>query len=252
MKPIYIATKARSENSPTVPLLLADGIIPTLVVEPQDEMAYRKRYTTCHFLVLLNNDMGVTYARNAVRHHAMRMGYEWFWMMDDDIKQFYVVERPEGAKSGRNVKAPPKLVIEQAEEALMALPNLAVGAMEYQQYAWAANKPLAMNSYCDVAVLVNLKKTESISYRDNCKEDRDFVLQCLALGYDAARSTRTAFAVPKNGSNKGGLHDAYAKGLENHWSARMTELWPGICERVTKKDGRPDVKIHWKKLRKNI
>lgn len=241
---IFIASKGRAKSCTTFSRLIEENYGRVcLVVEPQDFDSYQTEFPNEKILNLGQNDQGVTYARNFILRHATEMGLDWFWMMDDDIKSMHFTE------NGKIVKKSFTEVINRAEEVITSTEGIALGSMEYGQYAWSAKKDRVFNSYCDVAVLINVKRTSHLMYRENCKEDRDFVLQCLASGYDSVRSSMTSFACPKNGSNKGGLHDAYAKGLENHWSARMIELWPGVCEMKIKKDGRPDVKIHWKKVK---
>lgn len=243
MNPIYIASKGRAKTCSTARMLVDEGTPFYLVVEPQDAEAYQNEFHSSTIIVLPENNKGITYARNQILDFAFGGPSHWFWMLDDDIKYFHLVQ---GDKKTKKCSA--LMALKTAEKVLCGIENLAVGALEYQQYAWAAKKEMAMNSYCDVAVLINIEMTSRIHYREDCKEDRDFVLQCLSMGYQSARSTWTAFSVPKNGSNKGGLHDAYKSGLEKHWSSRMVKLWPGICEHITKNDGRPDVKIHWKRL----
>jgi hypothetical protein len=214
----------------------------TLVVEPQEYEEYQAEFPNFPFLIIPENDKGVTYVRNQILEVARGKELKWIWMMDDDIKSFHLTE------NSKTIKAGPAQVIFQAEACLKSIPNLAIGAMEYQQYAWAAKKPFVKNSYCDVAAFLNIELTRPLNYRPDCKEDRDFVLQCLALGYNSARSSWTSFSVPKNGSNKGGLQDDYLAGKEMAWSQNMIRLWPGICEMHVKKDGRTDVKIHWTRL----
>lgn len=243
-KEIYIATKDRADSCATAIALQKEDIKNfTLVVEPQDKGKYLEIFPDCQYLVLEKNDMGVTYARNKILDNARERNLDWFWMLDDDIKSLNLTE------NAKIVKKSFSEVLKRAEKVITETKSVALGAMEYGQYAWAAKKERVFNSYCDVAVLISVKNTMHLNYRENCKEDRDFVLQCLASGFDVVRSSMTSFTCPKNGSNKGGLHDAYAKGLENHWSKRMVDLWPGICELKIKSDGRPDVKIHWKKLK---
>lgn len=243
-KYIFIATKGRPNNCTTMEKLLEENCSRVvLVVEPQDFDSYEKVFGSSRLMRLPKDNQGVTFARNFILAKASEMGCDWFWMMDDDIKSMHITE------NSKIVKKSFLEVIARAESVITETHGVALGAMEYGQYAWSAKKERVFNSYCDVAVLINVEKTRHLLYRDNCKEDRDFVLQCLASGYDVVRSSMTSFSCPKNGSNKGGLHDAYAKGLENHWSKRMIDLWPGICEMKIKKDGRPDVKIHWKKVK---
>ncbi len=246
-KPICIASKGRAGSSKTLDRLIEEGLTFHLFVEPQDFDEYLKVYGRRNEGVMQlhkigRDDAGISYVRQFILDHARRMKWSWFWMMDDDIGQTYQVI------AGRCLKLSMKNTLEQAEEYITRRPDVAMGSLEYQQYAWAAKKPVKYNSYCDVAVLINVERTKFISYRPDCKEDRDFVLQALAIGYRSMRTSWLAFSAPKNGSNPGGLHDAYKAGLENHWSRKMVELWPGVCRAHTKADGRPDVKIDWKQF----
>jgi len=244
--PGLIATKGRAGQSSTIENALKENLPIRLIVEPQDALDYCREYPTAEIYELPENNKGITYARNFCLNMARREGFPWFWMLDDDIKQLYIVI------DGKVHKAPMKEVFARAEALITMQPTVAIGALEYQQYAWSAKKQMTFNSYCDQVVLVSAERTKPLQYREDCKEDRDFVLQVLQMGMDTCRTSWLAFSSPKNGSNKGGLHDAYKGGLENHWSAKMVKLWPGVCELKTKKDGRPDVKIHWKKMRSGV
>lgn len=249
--PICIASKGRAGKSKTIAKLLEEGATVNLYVEPQDAEAYGRAYgghpdmvpppgkVVIH--VLPENDQGITYVRKWILNRARELRVEWFWMLDDDISGMFRVEQ------GKCVKAPMVDVLRDAEELITKDPNpVAMGSLEYQQFAWSAKKPLKYNSYCEVAVLISVKNTMLINYRPDLKEDRDLVLQALSMGYCSMRTAWLAFGAPKNGSNEGGLHDAYKGGLERHWSAEMVRRWPGICTLHTKPDGRPDVKINWR------
>lgn len=244
---IYVCSKGRPEGK-TLKMLEASEAVPHyyLIVEPQDEELYKNQgFKKSITIVLPQNDQGVAYARRFVVLRAREAQQEQIWMLDDDISSF--TER-------RSAKLHPIDIgqaLTMAQDHLMKVPNLAVGALEYGQYAWAAKKPYALNSYCEVATLLNLNNLKLCKYRDDVKEDRDLVLQALSLGYMTARTTLFAFNAPKNGSNKGGLHEAYKAGLERHWSANMVKLWPGVCSLHTKADGRPDVKINWAAFKKS-
>lgn len=250
---VYVASKGRSDDCKTVARLLAEECPVTLVVEPHEAPYYWRTlcpdeaYTQVHSLlslvILPHSNKGITYVRNFILGRAREAGHKHFWMLDDDIQQTYLTIK------GKCIKHPLSDTLHKAEQILANVPNLALGALEYKQYSWSAKKPLAVDSYCDVAVLVNVENTRGFSYRDGCKEDRDFALQAITRGFRTARSTWTCFQAPKNGTNKGGLSEDYAKGLETHWSTKMVKLWPGICQHFTKSDGRPDVKVNWKLAR---
>lgn len=246
--PVYVPTKARAGRPRTARLLAGAGVPWTAVVEPQDEHAYRAALgPAADLLVLADDDRGIPYARQAALDHARAAGHAWFWQLDDDIDRFYSVA------DGRCVPCPVDVALAGAQAALARVPRLAVGALEYQQFAWRARKPYALGSYCDVAVCLDAGNPR-LRYRTGLvfKSDRDLCLAALAAGYATARTTRWAFAAPKNGSNPGGLAAEYARaGREAESSRMMCELWgPAICRPLTKPDGRPDVKINWSYFRR--
>ena len=238
--PIFVPSKCRPQSS-TCRLLYEGGVSFQVVVEPQDAESYPPEWPQ---VVLPENDRGIAYVRQFILEAN---GAEHFWMLDDDITGFY------GVMNRRCVRSEPGTVLTQAEGSLLAVPGLGQGAMEYQQFAWSAARPVKSTGYCDVAVLVDagLCQRRRIRYRHEMtlKEDRDFTLQILASGATVARSCWTAFSAPANGSNAGGLADVYAQdGRELEACRRMAEAWPGICEPIVKPSGRRDLKIHWKKL----
>ena len=236
MKPIFIPTKSRYDNCKTAELF---GCLSNLylVVEPQEEM---------HYIILPKNNMGLAYARNYILQYAKKMGYDWFWMLDDDISAIY---KREGTKLIKDINA---LYI--AEELISN--DTGQIALEYKQFAWSANKDYVVNSYADVCVCINVlcAISNKITFRDEVclKLDRDFTMQIINLGYKVKRTTLSAFNAPKNGSNKGGLKYLYdQKNKELNDSKKMIELWgDDICRLNIKKDGRPDVKIIWKNINK--
>ena len=237
--PIVIPSKARPSGS-TLRLLQAAGVPFTVYVEPQDHDAYQAQGWNCR--VLETNDQGLPYVRRVILAHAT----DWFWMLDDDITAFYATVK------GKAVKTDPRTALEASQAYFVDATHIAQASLEYQQFAWRAKQPYALNGYCDVCVAIHAERTRVCTFRDACdlKLDRDFTLQVLASGYGTLRVTAYSFACPKNGSNKGGLAPLYAEqGREALASQQMAKLWPSVCTPVTKRDGRPDVAINWRALR---
>lgn len=242
LHPIFIPSKGRPESSTAA--LLDEAEIPyNVLVEPQDRDAYYARSLSHGVLIQLpENDRGVTFVRNFTKDLAKTKDSAWFWILDDDIKNFYLVEK------GRLVKSDPRTVLFAAQALFRRVGNVGIGALEYGQFAWSAKKDHAIG-YCDVAVCLNAERTRNLRYRDNTKEDRDFALQVLKSGSLAVRATHCAFQAPKIGSNKGGLHEDYADGRDAEWAAQMAKDWPGLVTVVRKPDGRKDAKIKWAAFR---
>lgn len=236
--PIFIPSKRRPESK------LFDMLpVSYVVVEPQDRAMYEKRLGKGRLVVLPENDQGIGYVRQFILEKSRSEKQPWYWMFDDDISGFYVT------KNSKLVKEEPKKVLCAAEDLILKQHNVGQAALEYAQFAWSQTKPAKFFGYCDVAVAVNTQLTVFSNYRSNMnlKEDRDFTLQVLANGARTMRCAMLSFRAPKNGSNKGGLHDVYAKrGREESAVDRMVEAWPDIVTKQVKPDGRVDCKINWK------
>lgn len=249
--PIYVPSKGRP-NSATLGLLRDSGLTVRAVVEPQEYEKYFSGHGKfCEVIALPQNNQGIAFVRNFIKDYARELARsEWYWMLDDDITQTYLVEmitREDNSQVQRLVKHSPLQVLGNAQRIFTRLPKVGQGALEYGQFAWSAKRDHAIG-YCDVAVAIHTDRTKLCRYRPemNLKEDRDFTLQVLTGGYLAVRASHCAFQAPKNGSNQGGLYDEYRAGLEEQASRRMEEAWPGICKFQPKKDGRPDVKVNWR------
>lgn len=242
---IYIPSKGRPE-CPTAHLF-SEAVQRKrvyIVVEPQDYEAYlsTKQRHNCSFLILDKNDQGITYVRNEIKKLATKQNEEYYWMLDDDIKGFYITAE------GKNHKADAGAMLDASYIYLANRLKVAQGGLEYQQFAWSSTKPYVRSSYCDVCVLINTEMTKNIEYRDvPLKEDRDFTLQVITNGYDVVRLQRYSFSAPENGSNKGGLYKEYkTTGKELQMCRKMVQLWgKDICKVIKKKNGRIDVKINW-------
>lgn len=237
---ILIATKGRPQSK-TVHNLVEEGFTPILFLEKEDGPSYQEKFGgKVHYEFLPESNQGIAYVRQKILNYARDKGFDYYWTLDDDISNMYSIVE------GKSLKTKYIHCLEQAELLLRKIRNLAVGGLEYNQFAWAQKQQFKFNGYAEVATFVNVNNTRNVNYRKVAlKEDRDFVLQSLALGYVSARTSWFAFACPKNGTNKGGLHEVYSSGIEASEVQKLCRLWPGVCEPITKRDGRPDAKIRW-------
>jgi len=244
--PIVVCSKGRPDKCPTLKALAATSLQWRVTLEREDVEAYVEAgVLRDNIIELAESNRGIYYTRRQALEAMRKIGVMgWVWMLDDDISRWFSVVdkrcRPcslEEALSG-------------AEAMFTGDPSVALGALEYQQLAWSADRPIKFNGYADVAVCVHLGRTSLLQHRDGTKEDRDFAMQVIAAGYRVARVQKFAFGCPPIGTNAGGLHDWYAK-RDNVLAAcnRMVELWgTQIITVVEKKNGLPDAKINWRKL----
>lgn len=241
MIPIYVASKGRPEGASFARLAEA-GLGAAVFVEPQEAEAYEQLGPAFPLVVLPESERGLAYVRQAVLDQARAAGHEWVWLLDDDVRGFYRVQR------GRCFACSAAEALGGAELMFRAQRAVGQAALEYQQFAWSARRGWKTDSYCDVVVA--LRPGLPLDFRPyaGVKVDRDYTLQVLALGYHTLRCQSYAFAAPANASNRGGLYDVYASGVEERDSRRLAELWPEVVEFRPKANGRPDARVHWRRV----
>jgi hypothetical protein len=241
---IFVPSKNRINNCSTI--LNAGQFKLNIVVEPQDYEAYKNKFQEHKIIALPENNKGITYVRNFIKQYTEQNGLQYYWQLDDDITGIYHREDTKLIKSGYSNLLDAKLQFEQN--------NIALGALEYRQFAWSASKPLVNNSFCDSCVYVNNVLTNGLRYNVYVegKEDRDFAIQVISKNLKTARTTLYAFSAPPNGSNAGGLKEIfYDIGKESKCADRMVEVWgENICQKIIKDTGRVDVKINWNNINK--
>lgn len=239
---IFVPTKNRIKNCNTI--INAVNFKLNIVVEPQDYEIYNKNYPNHNYIILPENNKGITYVRNFIKEYTEKNNYDYYWQLDDDITAIYQ----------RNDTKLIKVDYSFLQKAMQQFieNDIALGSLEYRQFAWSANKNLIFNSFCDSCVFVDNKKTFGMRYNKYVegKEDRDFAIQIIKKGMRTARTTLYAFSAPPNGSNNGGLKEIfYDIGKEEICVNRMVEIWgDNICQKIIKDNGRVDVKINWKNI----
>jgi hypothetical protein len=239
MKPIFVTSKGRPE-APTLKLLTEEAIPFSVLVEPQDE----KRYEAAlggnkNIVVLPQNDRGLSYARQFALGFVREKREQWYWMVDDDILHFHET----GPK--KTVATSAAEAFRRAEGHIAA--NLGIIGLEYRQYAWNSRPgQVSRNSYCDVAVLINATSTANYRPSRYLKVDRDFTLQVLSAGYGTLRLRDVSFSVAAKGSNKGGLFDTYASGIEERELRDFAAHWPDFVTVCKKLNGKPYTRIDWR------
>jgi hypothetical protein len=242
---IFVPSKNRVNNCSTI--LNSSGFKLNIVVEPQDYEKYFKEFNMHNIIVLPENNKGITYVRNFIKNYTEENNLHYYWQLDDDITGIFNREGTKLIKTGY-------INLDNARKQF-ELNNIALGSLEYRQFAWSASKPLIVNSFCDSCVYVNNLLTKGMRYNPYTegKEDRDFAIQVINNGNKTGRTTLYAFSVPANGTNAGGLKETFYDiiGKESQCADHMVEVWgEHICQKIVKPTGRIDVKINWSNINK--
>jgi hypothetical protein len=101
--PMYIVSKGRSNSMHTSKSLSRMKIPHYIVIEPQDEQNYEKaldefnirEYVTLLIAPFSNHGDGPGRARNWAWEHSISIGAKWHWVLDDNINDFYRLNRNE-------------------------------------------------------------------------------------------------------------------------------------------------------------
>ncbi len=238
--PIMIPSKGRAGKTKTDKLLRQAGLSYCFVVEPQDLKAYAA--TGSFHMVLPQNDMGITFARQWILDHVRKQGYKRFWMLDDDIECFGEVVR------GKTVTSDASVLL-KAFEQLQTYGSASLYALELRQFAWSA-KEVQRDKIAMQCIMFDMQYCQNLEYdlRLKIREDYDLSFQAIFKGKGVLKSGKYYYGISDMKSQKGGMENWYNEITETHETLKLCKKWPGLVEPLKKKD-RIDVKINWNKIK---
>lgn len=256
---IYVISKGRPDGKSFKHLRLC-GQPYTVVVEPQDEEAYRKAGHE-NVLVLPENDRGVSYVMNYVKN--LYDGTNPVVMMDDDILSWFY-NLPNEPKISLSLKTAEefKSFFEEMDKEICST-EFDVGTVGKSAFDWNTPDvspkivyPGSRSRYFTMAVvwIFNSNKLKVFDFDTTLKfkSDIDYSLKCMYLGFRVAKFMRylQQTRMNKDGKQKGGLSETYQR-TENLMEAQniMLERWPDNVVIDTKKkptNGVPELRTIYK------
>ena len=176
--PIYVISKGRAKNCLTVRELELMKVPYSLVVEPTEEVEYRKIVKTGTLLVLPFHDLGQGSipARNWVWEHSIKEGHENHWILDDNIEGFH--------RLNRNMK--PKvlsgIIFRCAEIFTDRYSNVGLSGLNYYNFCKATDSvsPYTLNTRIYSCILI--RNDLPFRWRGRYNEDTDLSLRVLKSG----------------------------------------------------------------------
>ncbi len=177
--PIYIISKGRWELRHTSKALEKSQIPYHIVIEPQEYEQYSRVIDPSKILVLpfSNLGQGSIPARNWVWGHSISEGYERHWILDDNISDFYWLNR--------NIKSriTSGTVFKSAEDFINRYQNVALAGFLYEMFAPRKVKtpPLILNTRIYSCILI--KNDIPYRWRGRYNEDTDLSLRALKDGW---------------------------------------------------------------------
>ena len=228
--PIYIVSKGRWENRQTSKALEKMGVPYSIVVEPQEYNNYAEVIDPAKVLTLpfSNLGQGSIPARNWIWDHALSIGAERHWIMDDNIRTFNRLNR------NLMVQVTSGTIFKATENFVDRYENLAIAGFNYDFFAKAKDPlpPYVLNTRIYSCLLI--KNDIPYRWRGKYNEDTDLSIRVLKDGYCTIQFNAFLQEKATTQTMKGGNTDElYANGtLEK--SQALADQHPDVAKVVWK------------------
>ena len=237
--PVYIISKGRWETRLTSKALEEKRIPYSIVIEPQEYDSYASVIDPKKILVLpfSNLGQGSIPARNWVWEHSLSIGATRHWILDDNIKDFY--------RLNRNLKIPVDsgTIFKCAEDFIDRYENVAISGFDYFMFAPRKTKmpPFRLNTRIYSCILI--KNDIPYRWRGRYNEDTDLSIRALKDGWCTILFSAFLAEKSQTMTMKGGNTDELYKGVGST-NKEDDGRWKMAKSLV---DQHPDItKITWK------
>jgi len=180
--PVYIISKGRWESRLTSKALEKINVSYHIVIEPQEYKQYASVISKDKIYVLpfSNLGQGSIPARNWVWEHAIGLGAERHWILDDNIRWFARVTR------NRYYEVDSGVTFRIIEDWADRYNNVALAGMQYEMFVPRKQKcrPLILNTRIYSCILI--KNDIPYRWRGRYNEDTDLSLRILKDGWCTA------------------------------------------------------------------
>jgi hypothetical protein len=239
--PIYVISKGRHDVCLTAKFLEKDKVDYRLVVEPQEQSQYAEYFDPKKILVtpFSNLGQGSIPVRNFVWEHSKEQGFDWHWVLDDNIRCVYRSYKKVSIRCNSGIG------FRVVEDFTLRYENIGIAGLNYSTFVNtsmhnANQPPFRLNAHVYSACLI--RNDLPMRWRGRYNEDTDLCLQVLANGWCTVLVN--AFSVGKVATltMKGGNMTELYRGDGRLRMARSLERqWPYISE-TRRRFNRPQ---HW-------
>ena len=190
--PIYIVSKGRWESRLTSKTLELMNVPYFIVVEKKEykkyanvidkkkilvlDKKYQDNYDTCDDLKEKNKSKGPGPARNFAWDHSIHNGFDWHWVMDDNLRDFYRLDK--------NIKFRMRsgVCFVVMEDFCLRYSNILMAGPNYEMFVPRKEKkpPFIINTRIYSCNLI--KNSTPFRWRGRYNEDTDLSLRILKMG----------------------------------------------------------------------
>ena len=182
--PVYIISKGRHETMITSRSLSRMKVPHYIAIEPQDEKNYEaaldnfniRDYVTLLIAPFSNHGDGPGRARNWCWDHAISIGSEKHWVLDDNISDFYRLHQ------NLRIRVESGVIFKAAEDFIDRYENVPISGFQYRFFI-APNQsypPFVTNTRIYSTLLIDNKCKHR--WRGRYNEDTDICLRVLKDG----------------------------------------------------------------------
>lgn len=237
--PLYIVSKGRSESRLTSKALEKMNVPYRMVIEDQEYDDYAAVIDAKKLLILDKtyqqdydafDDLGMTKskgagpARNFVWDHSVREGHTWHWVMDDNIKEFFRLNRNRKITCGNGVP------FKAMEDFVERYTNVAMAGPAYENFAHRKYviPPFVLNTRIFSCNLI--RNDVPYRWRGRYNEDADLSIRMLkdrwcTIQFNAFLQKKIATQAMKGGNTD----EIYADGTYMK-SKMLVDMHPDITE----------------------
>lgn len=259
--PLYIVSKGRADTRLTSIALEKMSVDYRIVIEEQEyddyaaviekrkilvlDKAYQRDYETCDDLADTKGK-GPGPARNFAWDHAIAGGYPWHWVMDDNIKSFFRLNR------NRQVRVGDGAIFKAMEDFVDRYTNVAMAGPNYTMFAPRKRKlpPFVPNTRIYSCNLI--RNDTPYRWRGRYNEDTDLSLRMLKDGWVTVQFN--AFLQEKRQTQllKGGNTDEFYASEGTYPKSRMlVDLHPDVS-RLAWRFGRCHHYVDYRPFKRNL
>lgn len=211
--PVYIVSKGRSDTSYTSRTLARMKVPHYIIIEPQDLAAYdesldnfgTRDYVTLVVAPFSNHGDGPGRARNYAWDHAIALGAEKHWVCDDNIQDFYRLNRNE------RIRVESGVIFKVAEDFVERFENVPISGFQYRFFIAPNQKypPFVPNTRIYSTLLISNDCKHR--WRGRYNEDTDICLRVLKDGdctiqFNAFMQGKAATQTVKGGNTEEFYH----------------------------------------------
>lgn len=258
--PLYIVSKGRWQRRPTANILTKIKVPFYIIVEKQEYKRYAEFIDKKQILILpkkylddydtfwekdKEQSCGPGAARNFAWQHSIDSGYDWHWVLDDNIES---IERFNNNMKVKVMNGKPFYIV---EDFVLRYENIYQAGIGYSIFCPASDKRPAVRFNTRIYSCLLIKNNIPYRWRGRYNEDTDLSLRILKDGYCTAEFN--AFLIGKRATQtmKGGnTKEFYAEEGTLNKSQILVDMHPDVTKLV-KRWNRWHHLVDYKPFKKN-